>query len=332
MKKWLSISLLSLICACAWGQDSQFTQFYAAPTYLNPAFAGTSVQNRIGVNARNEWPSIGGGFQTYSVSFDHYAPSISSGFGLLATHEKAGTGALRATNIALQYAYEIRIKRDVFFLPALQFGYSTRNINFSDLTFGDQLIRDGAETTLEASNFDPVNFFDVGTGMLIFSKRYWFGASLHHLNEPNESLFPQVISLLPRKLSVHGGYRFKMKGSYYKKGKNYLVGAFNYKSQAEFSQLDLGAYIELNPMTFGLWYRGLLTKNNGYGRPNHDAIALLIGIHQGPYKIGYSYDATISSLGIIASAGSHEVSFIYEWANKKNRRLSKRRIIPCAKF
>ena len=25
----------------AWGQDPQFTQFYANPLYLNPAFAGT---------------------------------------------------------------------------------------------------------------------------------------------------------------------------------------------------------------------------------------------------------------------------------------------------
>ncbi|NQX91711.1 MAG: PorP/SprF family type IX secretion system membrane protein [Flavobacteriales bacterium] len=214
---------LLLLCTLGYAQDSQFTQFYAAPTYLNPAFAGTGVQNRINVNSRYQWPGIPGGFQTYSFSFDKYAPQISSGFGIQAFHERAGSGALRSTQISLQYSYEIRIKRDLFFLPALQFSYAIRNINFSELTFGDQLIRDNAETTLEASNFDPVNFFDLGTGFLLFSKKFWLGASIHHLNEPNESLFPQVVSLLPRKYSVHGGYRWRMKGRAYSRSQNYLV-------------------------------------------------------------------------------------------------------------
>ena len=332
MKKWLYISLLMLIGVNMSAQDSQFTQFYAAPTYLNPAFAGTSVQNRIIANYRNQWPAIPGGFQSYAFSYDHYAPQINSGFGLLATHEKAGSGALRATNIAVQYAYEIRIRRDVFFLPALQFGYSTRNINFSNLVFSDQLIRDNAETTLETANFEPVNFLDVGTGFLLFSTKYWLGGSVHHLNQPNESLFPQVVSLIDRKYSLHGGYRFRLNGKFYNRSKNYLVTAFNFKSQGTFSQLDLGAYVELNPMTFGIWYRGLPPSGNGFGDINQDAVAVLVGFQSGSYKIGYSYDLTISTLSLGVSSGSHEISFIYDWANKRNIRLAKRRIIPCAKF
>jgi hypothetical protein len=85
-------------------------------------------------------------------------------------------------------------------------------------------------------------------------------------------------------------------------------------------------------MVFGLWYRGLFTKTNGYGHPNHDAISLLAGWHSGQYKFGYSYDVTISQLSVGASAGAHEISITYEWANKRNKKLSKRRIIPCAKF
>ncbi|MFM8742085.1 MAG: type IX secretion system membrane protein PorP/SprF, partial [Cytophagales bacterium] len=33
-------------------QDPQFSQFYAAPLYLNPAFAGSTNQNRVGINYR----------------------------------------------------------------------------------------------------------------------------------------------------------------------------------------------------------------------------------------------------------------------------------------
>ncbi|MCB0784426.1 MAG: type IX secretion system membrane protein PorP/SprF, partial [Flavobacteriales bacterium] len=45
-------------------QDAHFTQFYATPTYLNPAFAGTTLQTRFGAIYRDQWPSIPGSFVT----------------------------------------------------------------------------------------------------------------------------------------------------------------------------------------------------------------------------------------------------------------------------
>ena len=63
-------------------QDPQFTQFYANPLYLNPAFTGTSTQSRAIMASRIEWPSIPGAFQTYSLSYDQFFPMMKSGFGV----------------------------------------------------------------------------------------------------------------------------------------------------------------------------------------------------------------------------------------------------------
>ena len=41
------------------GQDPEFSQFYANPIYLNPAFTGTSALPRVVVNYRNQWPRQG---------------------------------------------------------------------------------------------------------------------------------------------------------------------------------------------------------------------------------------------------------------------------------
>ncbi|MFT4523977.1 MAG: hypothetical protein ACI85F_000118, partial [Bacteroidia bacterium] len=49
-------------------QDPQFTQFYANPLYLNPAFAGSKRCPRVVMNYRNQWPAISGTFVTYSAS------------------------------------------------------------------------------------------------------------------------------------------------------------------------------------------------------------------------------------------------------------------------
>ena len=77
---WMSLN--------ASAQDPQFTQFYANPLYLNPAFAGSHGCPRFATNYRNEWPSLSGNYVTYSVSYDQYFKTISGGIGVIATHDQ----------------------------------------------------------------------------------------------------------------------------------------------------------------------------------------------------------------------------------------------------
>ncbi|MDP6908597.1 MAG: type IX secretion system membrane protein PorP/SprF, partial [Flavobacteriales bacterium] len=65
----------------AFAQDPQFTQFYANPLYLNPAFAGSKRCPRVIMNYRNQWPAISGTFVTYSASFDMDINALHGGLG-----------------------------------------------------------------------------------------------------------------------------------------------------------------------------------------------------------------------------------------------------------
>ena len=47
-------------------QDPEFTQFYANPLYLNPAFAGSARCPRIVMNYRNQWPGMFLGKSTHA--------------------------------------------------------------------------------------------------------------------------------------------------------------------------------------------------------------------------------------------------------------------------
>lgn len=330
LNKLFALQIMLLFGGITLAQDPLFTQFYAAPTYLSPAFAGTSVQSRFAANYRNQWPGIPKPITSYCAAYDQYVPEYSSGFGVIASHFRAGDGLLRSTSLSVQYAYEARLKDSFFFRPALQFGFANRNVNFNDLVFGDQLVRGGDVATIEQAT-QAVNYFDVGTGGLFFGKKGWLGGSVHHINQPKESLYGDF-AFVPRKYGVHGGYRFRFKPNPFKRSRNFIVAAFNYQAQAEFDQLDAGFYYELTPFTLGFWYRGLPTKKNNEGKPNHDAVAIILGYYAGPYRIGYSYDITISSLSVVNTTGAHEISIVYEWANKRNAKLAKRRVVPCAKF
>jgi len=329
MKKQLLTYCFLLTILIVKAQDPQFTQFYANPLYLNPAFTGTSAQSRLVMDTRIQWPSIPGAFQTYSASYDQFVPMIKSGFGLNVYYDRAGSGGLSTTSATVMYAYELKIKRNLYVRPAAELGYFINAIDMNRLTFSDQLST-GNPTTSEPIDLQNKQYFDMGTGVLLYSPTYWVGMTFKHINTPDQSLLNDE-SPLPMLFSLHGGYKLKLK-SKSPLAKDYVFFAMNYRAQGKFDQLDLGAYYEHNNITLGVWYRGLpivYNANTGVGR---DAVAILVGWTQNELSIGYSYDITISLLGL-NTGGAHEITVTYEWANKNNRRHSrKRRVIPCAKF
>jgi len=318
------------------GQDQQYTQFYANPVYLNPGFAGTSIQSRAAAVYRNQWPSLPKAFVSYNFSYDQFIPSINSGIGITIQHDKAGTGGLTYTSAAINYAYEIQISRRFSVRPALSLGYGSNFLDVDKLTFMDQLAReeDGLATLdPDRARFaqKPINYPDFGGGLVVFSEKMWLGASVKHMNEPVNSIIG-TDTRLPLKWSVHGGIKIKVAELGAFSRRQHIVPAFNFQSQGLFDQLDLGFYYEYDPLVLGLWYRGIpLFKKNGYNHLNQDAIAVLVGYEINNMRIGYSYDLTISQL-TPNSGGAHELSIVYEWASRKNKRKSKRRIMPCAKF
>ncbi|MCB0582839.1 MAG: type IX secretion system membrane protein PorP/SprF, partial [Phaeodactylibacter sp.] len=74
------------------GQDPIYSQFFAAPLQVNPAFAGTTLSPRVTANYRNEWAAYEGGYETYSVAYEQSIESLNSGIGLMVLGDDAGNG------------------------------------------------------------------------------------------------------------------------------------------------------------------------------------------------------------------------------------------------
>lgn len=321
----------SLSCLTAWGQDPQLSQFYAAPLYLNPALTGNTLQDRLGVNYRLQWPGVGPGFRTYALSYDHREERFHSGFGAMVMRDQSGSFNLSSTLAALSYSYEARLNRRQAIRAGFRAGYAMRSYDPSGMVFADQVIRDNAPTSIEANRLSDVSYWDFSGGLLFFSEQFWGGFSLNHLNRPEQSFRMEPVEELAVRLSAHAGYRFPLDGRSLRNSETKMTLTTHYKAQGKWDQLDIGAYVEHKPVTFGLWYRGLPgLKAYKPGYPNDDAVILMLGYQtENQLRFVYSYDITVSML-TLKSGGAHEVSVIYEWPkHSKNRKY---RAVPCPKF
>lgn len=339
----LSVLMLGLEGSVT-AQDPQFSQFYAAPLYLNPALAGSTNQARAGINYRNQWPAIDANFTTMAVYFDYFIEDKNSGIGALITRDVEGLAGLQSISLALQYSYELQITKNLGFRPGFQAAVYNRNVNFGKLTFGDQFDQFGNidhQTVENLSGGINKTFVDLSAGGVFFTKKAWLGISAFHLNKPNQSISNDGRSPLPIKLSVHGGFKFHMKpgvvgsGIYARNAERSIAPAIQYRHQGKFDQLDLGLYFTAEPIVIGGWYRGVPFKNVN-GVVNNESLVLLIGFvklgAKDAINVGYSYDYTISKLGP-GSGGAHEFSLVYTWPMRNPRKPPKDKlIIPCPDF
>jgi len=327
--------LIGLFVPCR-AQDPQFSQYYSAPLYLNPGFTGTTPDYRVVFNNRIQWPELPQAFTTYSFSMDMYKPNIKSGFGLLATTDKAGSVALRNTSVGLLYSYKIITNSEWVFSPGLYFGFGGRSLDYDKIVFGDQIDfnRPGAPTLDPASQtYKNHTYFDIGSGLLIYNRTIWIGASFYHMNTPDYSLL-NGDSPLPMKMSFHAGARIPLYNGPRKLDRiSSLTPSFVYRIQGPFQQLDAGLNLHIQPVTVGLWYRGIPVKKNYIGNTSRDALVAILGFELYNFEFGYSYDMTISELSI-DSGGSHEISLVYQFEVINNRKRTKRKdkFIPCPSF
>lgn len=308
----------------------QFTQFNAAPLYLNPGFTGSTIEHRFIANYRNQWAGIPGNYNNMLFSYDYNLAEFNSGIGLLVGQERAGSSLLTTTQIGALYAYRFQLKEKVWVQPGLKFNYIRTGINMSNLVFNDQLYTNG--TTTESFALENTSYLDLAAGVLLYSEKFWGGVAFNHINQPNQSLTNNE-SPLYLKFSAHGGYKFILADGEKRNAAKYFNVAFQYKAQYKFDQLDVGLYYTQEPFVFGIWYRGLPLIKSYEGILNNDAVAIILGYSfvDLNLSVGYSYDATISRLAA-NSAGSHEISLIYEIATKKKKKRKGKFFAPCAKF
>ena len=333
MRKLVVLSVAFFVCVSLQAQDPHFSQFFASPLTLNPAFTGKfDGQFRLAANHRDQWPSIPKAYVTTSASVDfsilkNKVPEGDVfGIGFSGLSDQSADAALKLNYGSASLSYHKALDEDGYNTigAGFQATYSSAILDFSKLTFEDQLTQNGfTGTTSETlSNGSNQNYMDVNAGILFSgssdgTNNYYLGASVYHINRPNLSFIDKVWNLSPR-FTAHGGGSFPISEMLS------INTSAIYQLQNKASEALIGAALSANvnndaqnptSVYVGSWIRF------------KDAIIPYIGLEIGGLRFGASYDINTSNLkAATASRGGSEFSLIYI------KKAAQTKGIPCPKF
>jgi len=294
----------------SYSQDPIFSQFYAAPLQINPAFTGNTYTPNIALNVRNQWSGWpGSAYSTYAASVDQFIEPLNIGLGLMISSDNAGDGLFLINNLTAFFSYKVDLGNDWNVKLGVEAGAWQTRVNWDKLVFGDQLdIFDGnngknpSQEDIPAENGRTV--LDISTGLLIYGPVFYGGFSLKHINTPDDVFFAsskEFVTGLPVRYSVHTGAQIILKEGNKRRMDAFISPNILFERQVDLNQINIGAYGGIGSVFAGTWFR------HTFG--NADAAIVLVGYRQKGFKIGYSYDFTVSSsLTNPLSAGSHELS------------------------
>ena len=303
MKILAVFSFLLVFSTTANAQDPAFSQFYANPLYLNPAFAGAFNGGcpQTTLNYRDQWPGIGRTYVTTAASYDQHFNSLGGGIGILVMNDRSGDGNIMTNAVSLMYSYHLEVNRKFSVKAGFEASYRMLNLDWSELTFGDMIdpkygfIYPTQEDIV--NNPNKVSYPDFSAGFIGYSENLFFGFAAHHLTQPNQGFISE--SQLPTKLTAHIGGNFAL--SRYRNSVTTISPNFLYQKQQDFQQFNYGVYVNKGPIVGGLWAR--------HSVKNVDSFILMVGLIQDAFKFGYSYDITLSNLKNSNTLGAHELSF-----------------------
>ena len=333
---YLVLSLLLLFFQGR-AQDFQFSQFYAAPLYLNPALTGISQETRMGSVYRKQWPGLDYQFTAVTAYLDHYSFDHKSGIGLSASSFSEEFLKLNTTDISGFYAYNLQLSERVAFQLGTQISYIQKRGTLENLLFGDQI--DVFNQALFPSSADavgglePFSYFSIGLGGVFIWDKLWIGISGHHLNRPSLAFYVRdgQTQHWP-KYSLQAGYTIPLDDpEFWEEGSGKFVHLIaNYKRQGPFQFLDAGLQVLLNQLVIGAGFRSLPIQTD---LPKRESVIGLVGLNlSAGLAVGYSYDYPISDVGS-QTLGSHELSLRYQFFyGTPKSRGQRSRVLPCFSY
>lgn len=291
MKKIILILISLTSLAGVNGQQMPFFSQYTLNHYaINPAATGISRDLPLALSYRKQWASFP---QSPSVQYLSGNMEVYQAMGAGAKFLNYTTGPLRKTGLELTYSYHLVLNQDLnlsFGLSGLFYQFHLDKSSLNIETDYDELFQGNENMFVVDAIF----------GTYLYGKNYFAGISVPQLFNRNVDLKTDKIlqEKQVRHYYIHGGYKFDINSDITLEPSLLLK-----LMESGFYQIDVNALAEYKKMVgLGLSFR------------SSDAIVIQAEYRYKEFQFGYSYDISFSDINV-ASAGSHELIFIYTLKN-----------------
>ncbi len=274
-------------------QDVKFTQIHGLPQNLNPALTGTQGNYQISYAYRNQWPELSGSFITNYLEYSQPIDVLHGGIGINLLRDVAGGGVLKSNSIGLAYAYQTEITRKFNLSFGINTQLSQQRVNLNLLTTSpNPTIPSDYNYNITSDGYSQLKG-DLNSGILLYSKRFFIGASADHLLKINHGT--------PMLYKIHSGYRINP----FKSEKLAFTPSMNLFMQSGFYSLSGNLTIQYGNMFLGTNY------------DFNSAISFMAGYTNSIFRLSYMYGRNFSKLTNFGGS-NHEIVLQLKLNKKDN--------------
>ncbi len=336
MKKIVLIISVLLKCVISYSQDAHYTQFENSPFYLNPGSAGM-IENgdyRANFNTRNQWRKLVKPSGTTTLSFDmpllkflgQEASKSFIGVGGYFSSAGAGDSKTKQTTYGFVLSGITTIGKYKFLGVGISAGRGSVRANLSDATWDSQYDGYSYNSSLPSNEslagIYRARYWDFSTGINYLAIRRKtgnssnMGISYFHLNTPSLNKSNLINGNIDSRFVFHFRSEINMRFANFLP--LYLIPRILVAKQGVHSEIQAGlsVFIVTNSISQSTSFKQKVGVEVGTMYRNNDAIAIIAAYKTSNWKLGVSYDITISRLGeSIKRRGGAELSFIYTGFN-----------------
>ena len=314
MKKIYTLIFAVLAGLSVFAQDIHFSQVFNAPLWLNPALTGfTPGVARVGVNYRNQWYSANNNgffrspFMTTALNFDMPIKinDDALGVGLFVANDQQGANTFTGVSAlaSVSFIKTLGSNGNHRISAGVQGGYTYQSIKTQDFQFANQFQDNQFVSTIPSNELigrNNVGYVNLNAGLFyygLFARKVGFytGASFYNVTFPKYDILADNNRKFYWRWNVHSGLDIILGEKFH------LLPAAMFTRQSVNDQLNIGlgfgydikqSYNESAAFTMGVYNR----IQNITAGVTSDAVIPYVGFAYSGFKIGLSYDATISNL------------------------------------
>ena len=306
-------------------QDNLLTNMHNITGFVNAANIGLYEGTyRAGIMYRSQWQK--GNIKGYQVSGLYIDAPLSSfnnadwlGIGMNVRYDAIGEVALNTTNVGINMAYHkvLNSNRTAVLSAGFRTEFIERRIDRDKIVFKNDLTGNNPGLDQRLLNLQSQSYMDFSFGINFRNKTnnstiFNIGASVEHLFTPQSNLSSNSdhVAKLSRQYTFYGMMDMPIRDKFLFTPMAYI---FTSATGVEWMFQALGG-VKINPEN-----NTILRGGTGYQVSSQKA-SLLIGLEHQSFKVGVSYDFTLSKLSnSIDSQGTIELTVGYIGRIFKNK-------------